>query len=379
MNDRIHYLDSMRSVLMMLGVVLHAAQIFNPAGPWYVVAERPSALSGHLAELIHLFRMPAFFVISGFFCALTLDRYGPRRFVAVRMQRIAVPLVATALTLGPLQAWLLAATGRRAFDPLEWATTGQWVSHLWFLLVLLVYFAGAAALAALAPGPVAALGRLAGSLMRRVPMPALIVALALAQVVVIGSYKLGYPLYDYVLANSLSVYQLSVHLPYFVLGAVLFVDRALLARFASVHPLASVGIAAAALALLALEPRLPEPLRYPWETWTKGVAALALVALCFRAFRAFADRPSPTWRFLSDASYTVYLFHHVTVMALGALLVDRMPALVALALIIALTLAITLAVHRWAILPSPTLGYLYNGKTGTPLPERAGVPRRAPT
>jgi len=35
-SDRIHFMDSLRAFLMMLGVVLHSAQVFNPAREWAI-------------------------------------------------------------------------------------------------------------------------------------------------------------------------------------------------------------------------------------------------------------------------------------------------------------------------------------------------------
>ena len=78
MNDgttasRLHYMDSMRSVLMLLGVVLHAARPYD-SNDWQVKdAARLELLDGLVAG-IHLFRMPAFFVVAGYFAMYLLVR-----------------------------------------------------------------------------------------------------------------------------------------------------------------------------------------------------------------------------------------------------------------------------------------------------------------
>jgi fucose 4-O-acetylase-like acetyltransferase len=41
---------------------------------------------------IHMFRMPAFFVIAGFFARVLVERRGVRAFVLDRAKRVAVPL-----------------------------------------------------------------------------------------------------------------------------------------------------------------------------------------------------------------------------------------------------------------------------------------------
>ena len=66
--------------------------------------------------VIHIFRMPVFYVMAGFFAALLLQRYGSRRAIANRFWRIAVPFVVGWIVIYPL-AMFLAAFGRRGLDP----------------------------------------------------------------------------------------------------------------------------------------------------------------------------------------------------------------------------------------------------------------------
>jgi len=37
--NRLYFMDSMRSVLMLLGVILHSAQVFNPEKSWVIYSE----------------------------------------------------------------------------------------------------------------------------------------------------------------------------------------------------------------------------------------------------------------------------------------------------------------------------------------------------
>ena len=47
----------------------------------------------HLVQLVHGFRMPVFFLLSGFFCALLWQRRGLRGLLKNRILRIALPLI----------------------------------------------------------------------------------------------------------------------------------------------------------------------------------------------------------------------------------------------------------------------------------------------
>ena len=83
-NERFHSLDAMRGILMVLGIYFHIA-VFNYSAE--------SMLFGFFAFQIHYFRMPAFFLISGFFGALLFYRKGAKRMLINRIKRIFLPLI----------------------------------------------------------------------------------------------------------------------------------------------------------------------------------------------------------------------------------------------------------------------------------------------
>ena len=156
-NNKIYYedLDVARGVLMALGVVLHSANIFAPGAPAPVHSSAPHAAFLYLSEAIHLFRMPAFFAVSGFFCWMSLKTYSPPRFLSLRSKRILVPLITTAVTFNALELWLRAksSSGISFMDYtvsgelLQPYLAGEWLLHLWFLVVVFAYFFASAALA----------------------------------------------------------------------------------------------------------------------------------------------------------------------------------------------------------------------------------------
>lgn len=79
-------LDAARGILMMLGVVLHTANIYSTQGGWLVWDTERNGFFDVLTELIHVFRMPAFFWISGYFCALTFQRSGSQGLLRKRLR-----------------------------------------------------------------------------------------------------------------------------------------------------------------------------------------------------------------------------------------------------------------------------------------------------
>ena len=133
--ERLASLDNARATLLLLGVLFHASVFI------YLYQE-PASLGEFLLvvfthQFLHVFRMPAFFVIAGFFAAYLLQTRGPNKFFQNRLQRIALPLAIFWIPLTFANAWASQAawlTSRSTFDvlPIDFA-------HLWFLYFLILY------------------------------------------------------------------------------------------------------------------------------------------------------------------------------------------------------------------------------------------------
>lgn len=86
---------------MLLGIVLHASLSFFPSF-WMVTDRRQVPGLGILFSAIHGFRMPLFFVMSGFFSAMLLHRRGRRALLHHRFHRVVLPLLLGMVTIVPL-------------------------------------------------------------------------------------------------------------------------------------------------------------------------------------------------------------------------------------------------------------------------------------
>ena len=115
-SGRRHDLDALRGCAMLWGIVLHAAMSFFPV-PWAVQDTRQSGLFGLLFVLIHGFRMPLFFLLSGYFTLLVYRRRGLATLLQQRAIRILVPCLLGLVTLLPglhaVSAWAQARAPRR--------------------------------------------------------------------------------------------------------------------------------------------------------------------------------------------------------------------------------------------------------------------------
>ena len=112
--ERRHDFDALRAFAMALGIVLHGAVAFIP-GVWVVTdasVEGDGTLFALLTTAIHGFRMPLFFLLSGFFTAMLWRQRGLRALLHQRAQRILLPLAIAMVTVIPLTwvAWDYAAS-----------------------------------------------------------------------------------------------------------------------------------------------------------------------------------------------------------------------------------------------------------------------------
>ncbi len=92
---RYHDLDALRGFAMLLGIVIHALQSFIPI-PIPVAPQdinQSPEIYGYVFNIIHGFRMPLFFLISGFFTAMLWRNLGLRDLLMHRAKRILLPLV----------------------------------------------------------------------------------------------------------------------------------------------------------------------------------------------------------------------------------------------------------------------------------------------
>ncbi|HYC53462.1 MAG TPA: acyltransferase family protein, partial [Candidatus Binatia bacterium] len=115
-DDRRHDLDALRTLAMLLGIALHAALAYTGAG-WVVSDDRISAGLGMLVPAIHGFRMPLFFLLSGFFSAMLWRRRGLAHLISQRVRRILLPLILSCLTIVPamwgVTRWAVSAKTER--------------------------------------------------------------------------------------------------------------------------------------------------------------------------------------------------------------------------------------------------------------------------
>ena len=107
---RRHDLDALRAVAMLLGIALHGAMSFIPGmgAFWGVQDTQNHQAFGVLLAAVHGFRMPLFFLVSGFFTAMLWRKRGLESLIRHRFKRIFLPMVIALFTIIPA-TWIVSA------------------------------------------------------------------------------------------------------------------------------------------------------------------------------------------------------------------------------------------------------------------------------
>ena len=313
---RFNDLDVLRAFAMFLGVLLHTTVFLLPSACWPVqlayadatpVAANPY---GYLLMGIHGFRMPVFFLLSGFFTAMLWQRRGLRALGRHRLKRIGLPLLVCLFTIIPATHWISTFTAERTGKEVaDWCIALTWPPlawmggfyHLWFLWYLLLLAAAFIVIAKL-------------GVQFRHTLWWLVIPLTL-----VPQYFMRHIFgADTPFGVLPDPFVFAYYSTFFLFG-VFFSQRNL-----QVRRWWAVAVLPAALIFLpGLAFAYPEPFGLDAAAfWVKGVAAVLQTAyawlMCFGLmglFRWIAARERFWSRYLSDASYWIYLGHVPLVIA----------------------------------------------------------------
>jgi fucose 4-O-acetylase-like acetyltransferase len=101
---RLHYFDYLRVFAVFIGLCFHAAMPFTTAEfyYWYVKSNNTSVFIDNILMLAHIYYMPLFFLIAGYFSSQIYQKYSWRGLIHNRASRIGLPFLILMLILIPL-------------------------------------------------------------------------------------------------------------------------------------------------------------------------------------------------------------------------------------------------------------------------------------
>ncbi len=374
--ERYHALDALRASMMGLGIVLHSAVNYmqTPVSVWPIKDSATNATFDLLFYFIHLFRMPVFFVSAGFFAALLYGKRGTTGMLKNRAQRVLLPLLLAFILIIPVfkmsfaftmngggeKGWAAAANMLTSFSVFR----NMHLAHLWFLQYLLFLYGAALLLLSLLKHrqnlvPVRVQHALSAHLVSASTLVALTLLTFLTLIPMTGAAP------DTHVSLIPAPHLLLAYSVFFAYGWLLYGHWQQLMYFkAHWKTYLIAGLAGSALYLFVY---LAKPVTHPVyaDLSGKGLAALVMWLMVYASiglFERYCSKPSPVIRYLSDASYWMYLVHlPVVIILVGLLTGITLPAVVKFTLVMTGTLLFTLLTYH-LLVRSTAIGVLLNGR-----------------
>jgi glucan biosynthesis protein C len=347
--DRLHHLDALRALTMVLILPAHALALIGLQSGW-------NDLEAATFWTIHVFRLPLFFLVAGFFAALLLESRGLASLLHNRAVRIGVPLLLGCLLVVPALTLLLQQVSTLPYNPevhgpLDVLKHPE-PSYLWFLWYLTLLYAAvllgrraivswSRAVAGLRAAATHLLGNRFAPLLLALPTALLLYR----QPTWMASST---PAESFVPVPDLLAY----YGVFFVSGWAMFATpglREAIERRPGWHLLLATFTLPPALALYLLqsEPAIGQ------GRWFHLLALVLLSAATWSLVfgllglsRRHLKEPNTRLRYWADASYWIYLSHFVPMTALAAvILAVQMPGATRLIVLAVVTLAAVYAVY----------------------------------
>jgi len=379
MDDRLHGLDLLRALMMLLGIVLHGAQMYMTMelGFDYYVDPVSSSSMDALLITINTFRMPLFFLLSGFFAAMIFSRRQLSGMVENRLRRIALPML---FFLPPLSLvlsvqWIVATnlteagllsldTGLLKYPYLLWNNT----HHLWFLYYLLIILSVIGLATIVWSRLPASVTEAIGRMLIRLPIMGSRVLVVLG--LMFGA--MAYHRYVGRLGGNIIWQPYWPSVAFFgvctLLGWGLYFRQALLSVFAK-RCWGYLGVAVLSLGV-ALWAFLSQgeaggevyTTRHSVLVFSNGLSVSFFMAAFLGLFCRYFNQFNPKARYLSDSAYWTFLLHQPVLLLLAIPMYDwSVPAEVKFLIVSLGTFALcTVSYHYWV--RNTAIGVLLNGR-----------------
>lgn len=328
--ERHHDLDSLRGTMLMLGLVVHASQAYFLTGSglrdparWYFYDATGSYLMAPLCGAIHVYRMPVFFVLAGFFAALLTTKRGLNGLIINRANRVAAPLAVSMFTIVPMiciasqYAWSQRGDAPNGFG-VHLGFTGMLrdnLYHLWFLWHLIVFYIATFVAVQVSrrfeskSSPNHFLQRINQLVRSDWGM----IVFAAISVIFLAQMKSLPGNLDSAFGFVPPWYVLGIYGLCYLYGWFLFQNRLRLKRLgvhANIRIVIGVGAVGAYLGLLGWYLKSGQPEFLKWIlVILSAISIWTLIEGWLALFQKYCRTPSRPSRYIADSSYWVYLIH----------------------------------------------------------------------
>lgn len=370
--QRIHALDALRAIMMLLGIVLHTClsyTVVTAEKHWFFNDPHSTWIGfDFMFSVIHFFRMPIFFMVAGFFAALLFYERSAQSMLKNRLQRIVYPFLVFVMLLWLMNALALGfafeefkAAGFPISDkygprPFHWTQLFPKVTmHLWFLYYLIW---------------LSALGWLFGKLTQAAPN-------FFQKFNSTFSHLLQQPFLKLLIPTLLTFFMLCLidqdwirtpiswvpnikalafYAVFYFFGWFLYQSKTQLHTFQQHAGIfTSIALFLAVVQFIGIE--------FPFLTrFINALLVWSFVYGITGLFFRFLNRPSNRMRYISDASYWIYLIHLPLTIVLPTLLIGwTIPAVLKFLIAVIVASMICLVTYHYGV-RGTFVGQFLNGR-----------------
>ena len=317
-SKRVYSLDSLRAIMMLLGLVLHSAITYGvyENSAWSLKDSITHISNDYIVSFIHTFRMQIFFIVAGFFGSMLFYERKPLKMIKNRAARIVSPFIVFMFLLWPttvfafgytrlvLEGNVNALEETISFFSNLFILIPRHTFHLWFLYYLALITSISILLALVLqklPSITNYISRVFNWIINKSLARIIIFSSITAAVYsVIGSWSVSTSTSLVPNFNTLIYY-----LAFYIIGWILFKSKHLLDTFMKYDWLFTI----LAVVLFSIYFFMSHGFSYISHIIIKSIMVWLFIFGITGLFIRYASNHSSIMRYISDASYWVYLIH----------------------------------------------------------------------
>ncbi len=153
LKERLHFIDNLRLVMIIIVVMVHTSVTYSGIGGWYYIENKSvdtvsTIIFGMFNTFSQAYFMGFLFLLAGYFVPGAYDKKGPSKFIKDRLFRLGLPVFIYIFIISPFIEYFIMGVFIDKPVPMFWSYYSNYISHfgvighsgpLWFALALLIF------------------------------------------------------------------------------------------------------------------------------------------------------------------------------------------------------------------------------------------------